>query len=57
MITLSYQNYQNPSAVGRIPDVPELECDGDFREDLCDGCPEYEECKKEWEGELNDNTM
>ena len=54
-IRLGYADtWQNPSAVGRIPDAPELECDGDFREDLCDGCPEYDECKKGWEGEQHD---
>lgn len=48
-IRLGFRNYQNPSAVGRIPDAPELECDGEFREDYCYGCTEYEDCKRESE--------
>ena len=52
--------WQNPSAVGRVPDAPELECCGEFRDDYCNGCTGYEECKREYnemmEGEPNDNT-
>lgn len=31
----------------RIPDPPEpIECDGWFRSDVCEGCSEYDECKR-----------
>lgn len=43
----------------RIPDPPEpIECNGEFRSDVCEGCSEYDECKRiAEEGEPNDNTM
>ena len=32
----------------RIPDPPEpVECNGEFSEERCDGCSEYDECAKE----------
>ena len=31
---------------GYIPDPPINECEGDFEENKCNGCSEYEECKK-----------
>ena len=39
---------------GGLPDPPEPpECDGEFRYDVCEGCSEYDECKRiaEEEGE------
>ena len=41
-----------------LPDAPEpIECDGEFRSDVCDGCSEYGECKRiAEEGEPNDTT-
>lgn len=38
-----------------LPDPPEpIECDGEFRSDVCEGCSEYDECKQiaEEEGEV-----
>ena len=30
-----------------VPDAPEpIECDGEFRSDVCEGCSEYDECKR-----------
>ena len=31
---------------GVTPEVPEYECSGDFYEDLCKNCSEYEKCRK-----------
>lgn len=30
---------------GRTPSVPEYECSGDFSEDLCKWCDDYEKCR------------
>ena len=40
----------------RLPDPPEpIECDGEFRYDVCEGCSEYDECQRiAEEGEPND---
>ena len=35
-----------PINYGYIPDPPINECEGDFEENKCNGCSEYEECKK-----------
>ena len=33
---------------GGLPDPPEpIECDGEFRYDVCEGCSEFNECAKE----------
>ena len=40
------------SGFGRIPDVPEFECTGNFDEEYCKWCDDYEGCKateKDWE--------
>ena len=44
----------DPSMFGKIPDAPEpIECDGEFREDMCCYCSCYDECKRESEDERN----
>ena len=39
-----------------IPDPPEpIECNGEFNAERCDGCSEYDDCKRiAEEGEPND---
>jgi len=40
---------------GGLPDPPEPpECDGEFRYDVCEGCSEYDECKRIAEDEIFD---
>ena len=49
------------SGFGRIPDVPEYDCMGDFHDDYCKNCDDYEKCKSaeyidDWERFANENS-
>ena len=47
----------DPSMFGKIPDAPEpIECDGEFREDMCCYCSCYDECKRESEDDFINNN-
>lgn len=35
-----------PAVYGDVPSPDIPECDGEFREDYCVGCSEYDECRK-----------
>ena len=37
-----------PSTYGDVPSPDLPECDGEFEEDKCEGCDQYEECEKYW---------
>lgn len=48
--------HNDPSMYGRIPDAPEMECDGVFDENKCIFCSEHDSCKVESEIYETDNN-
>ena len=46
----------NEGMFGRIPDAPEIECDGVFEEDKCIFCSEHDNCKRESEDDFINNN-